>query len=194
MEVQFNPAQYTLTRQAEYFDAIPIGRAAQEGRRQFKKNNFYEFKTILYFDTYDTKQDVRKQVKKLTQFLEKDAQTHIPDELIFAWGEFAFIGNLININETYTMFHTDGNPVRAKVEIVIKGLVADGENSNKQPQEEVDATKVRDLIGTDELWMMAQKEYKDPQKWREIAKANNILNPRKHSTTRKLHLPSEVEK
>lgn len=190
MDVQFNPSEYTVSRAAQYFEAIPIGRAAQEGRLQFKKNSFYEFKTTLYFDTYDTKEDVRQEILKLGAFLDKDSVLHVPDEIIFAWGEFTFIGRLYNLNENYTMFHSNGNPIRAKVQITAKGLISDGTTSSETSTEQTNTTKVRNLTGIDELWMLAQKEYGNPNMWRGIAAANGILNPRKPTQTKQLKLPS----
>ena len=189
MDVQFNPAEYTVVRMAQYFEAIPIGREAKEGRMQFKKSSFHEFKTTLYFDTYDTKEDVRKEIRKLEAFLEKNPTFHIPDEIIFAWGEFTFVGRLQNISQTYTMFHSNGNPIRAKVQIEAKGIISDGTASSEVPKEEANNTKVRNLTGIDELWALAQKEYGDPNMWKGIASANGILNPRKHNHDKQLKLP-----
>ncbi|MDF2615250.1 MAG: hypothetical protein K0S71_3036 [Clostridia bacterium] len=190
MEVQFNPSEYSVNHTAQYFEAIPIGRDAKEGRMQFKRSSFYEFKTTLYFDTYDTKEDVRKEIRKLESFLEKDPVFHMPDEMIFAWGEFTFIGRLQTVTQNYTMFHSNGNPIRAKVQIEAKGIISDGTSSSAVPKEQVNNTKVRNLTGIDELWMLAQKEYGNPNMWKDIARANGILNPRKHSRTKQLRLPS----
>lgn len=190
MDVQFNPSEYTISRSAQYFEAIPIGRAAEEGILQFKRNSFHEFKTTLYFDTYDTKEDVRIEIRKIEAFLEKDSVYHMPDEMIFAWGEFTFIGKLQTVNQTYTMFHSNGSPIRAKVQIAAKGIISDGTTSNEAAKEETNNTKVRDLTGIDELWMLAQKEYGNPNKWKDIARANGILNPRKPARSKQLKLPS----
>jgi len=189
MKVQFNPETYSLSRNVEYQETIPIGRSAQEGKLQFKKNNFYEFSVTLIFDTYETKADVRAQIKKLNVFIEKDKSTKLPNTLIFAWGTFTFSGVLQSMSETYTMFHEDGNPIRAKVELKMKGLIEDGKNSSARAKEETSNKKVRHLIGIEGLWALAQKEYNDANKWRHIAKENKILNPRKAKKAGKLRLP-----
>lgn len=189
LKVQFNPETYSINKSSEYSETIPIGKSAHEGKMQFKKNSFYDFSVTLIFDTYETKADVRAQIKKLNVFLEKDSSTKLPSIIVFAWGTFTFSGYLQSMNETYTMFYENGTPIRAKVELKIKGLIEDGKSSFAQAKENQDNKKVRDLIGLDELWLLAQAEYNDANAWKHIAKENKILNPRKAWKAGKLRLP-----
>ena len=189
MEVQFNPETYSVSRNAEYQEIIPIGRSAYEGKMQFKKNDFYDFSVTLIFDTYETKTDVRKQVKQLNVFIEKDKTTKLPNIFVFAWGNFNFSGALQSISETYTMFHENGNPIRAKVELKARGLIGEEKGSSAKTKEETSNKKVKALIGIDELWALAEKEYNDANAWRKIAKENKISNPRKAHNAGKLKLP-----
>lgn len=184
MKVQFNPDAYTLARSSNYMEIIPIGREASEGKMQFKNSSFYDFKTTLLFDHYETKEDVRVEIKKLAAFLGKNTTTHIPDQMIFAWGTFIFTGFLVALNEHYIMFHSDGKPIRAKVEISLKGIVQDVTTSTNR--QKMVTEKVQKLIGVQQLWEIAQKEYNDPAKWRKIAELNGILNPRKIRSAQEL--------
>ena len=58
------------------------------------------------------------------------------------------------------------------------------------PHESPDRTKYRRINQREELWMLADTEYHDPSCWREIARENGILNPRKVDYTRRLKIPA----
>jgi nucleoid-associated protein YgaU len=51
-----------------------------------------------------------------------------------------------------------------------------------------DKTKRR-IFTTDPLWIIAAREYGDPEKWKEIAKANNIVDPLSIEAGRELVIP-----
>jgi len=106
--------------------------------------------------------------------------------MIFAWGTFIFSGFLIGMNENYIMFHSDGTPIRARVEISLKGLVQDVTETQKRQTKVTE--KVEKVIGVEQLWEIAQREYNDPSKWRKIAELNDILNPRKIQSAQQLKI------
>lgn len=41
-------------------------------------------------------------------------------QVIFAWSKFSFHGELCNVDSRYTMFNTDGNPIRGVIDISIR--------------------------------------------------------------------------
>ena len=49
--------------------------------------------------------------------------------------------------------------------------------SKQSPFESPDRTKTRVVVMGMSLWSIAWDEYNDCEKWRVIAKANNIMNP-----------------
>lgn len=65
----------------------------------------------------------------------------------FAWGEMSFWGELTGVDATYTMFDTEGEPVRAKVGITIREDAVNitnynpGESSNEMSESRVKAQK-----------------------------------------------------
>ncbi|OGH16811.1 MAG: hypothetical protein A3C30_00030 [Candidatus Levybacteria bacterium RIFCSPHIGHO2_02_FULL_40_18] len=54
---------------------------------------------------------------------------------------------------------------------------------------ETTAERVYEVKEGDNLWTIAEREYKDGYKWTEIAKANNITNPDVIEKGMKLNLP-----
>lgn len=127
-------------------------------------------------------------ISKLTKY---NHETHLPESILFSWGSLQFLGNATEVNITYEMFNREGKPVKAKIDMTIegeeKGILKD---IKANPNESPDRTKYRALGQVDELWMMAYDEYNDSSAWKEIAKENNILNPRKVDYTKMLKVPS----
>ena len=41
-------------------------------------------------------------------------------QVVFAWSKFSFHGELCNVDSRYTMFNTDGNPIRGVIDISIR--------------------------------------------------------------------------
>jgi nucleoid-associated protein YgaU len=57
------------------------------------------------------------------------------------------------------------------------------------PRQSADRTKQKTLKQGEQLWMLAAEEYEDPSRWRAIAEANGIDNPRKPPVGRNLVIP-----
>lgn len=116
---------------------------------------------------------------------------HTPPTVRFLWGKLDFEGRVEHSTVQYTMFAPDGTPVRATVDLVIcgeeRGLT---QHMAEYPFQSPDRTKERMLGAGDQLWMLAQEEYDDPGKWKVIAEANGILNPRKVESAVSLKVPS----
>ncbi len=116
---------------------------------------------------------------------------HAPPLVCFTWGNMEFVGHVISSTINFTMFNPQGMPVRMKVALEIKGEEADRMASQQaMPNQSPDRTKERFLPEGDQLWMLASNEYKDPAKWKVIAKANGILNPRAINKGVRLKVPS----
>ena len=125
------------------------------------------------------------------RLLKFNSETHQPPLVNFIWGPLDFEGRVESIHTTYTMFSSDGTPVRAKVDLRITGSERQDMNLAQQlPFESPDRTKERTLAQGDQLWMVASREYDDPAQWKVIAEANDILNPRKLETAATLKVPS----
>ena len=128
---------------------------------------------------------------ELMRLLKFNSETHQPPLVNFVWGPLDFEGRVESIHTTYTMFSSDGTPVRAKVDLRITGSERQDMNLARQlPFESPDRTKERTLAQGDQLWMVASREYDDPAQWKVIAEANDILNPRKLETATTLKVPS----
>lgn len=118
-----------------------------------------------------------EETEKLTQLLKIDGELHSPPAVKFCWGTLRFYGYVASVRANYTMFLSDGTPVRAKADVVLKSLLNPDDGKRMSPFESPDRTKVRVLREKEQLWQYAWEEYGDAERWREIAAANGIADP-----------------
>jgi len=188
IKVLFNPQQYSIDK-TNQFANIPI-----PGREspiiQFVRGESETLSMELFFDTYTYKdsEDVRNYTSKITDLMTIDPDIHAPKICSFAWNigkkNHYFTGIIEKVTTTYTMFLGNGTPVRAKLNVSARQFGEHQELRLHSP----DKTKRR-IFTSDPLWIIAAREYGDPEKWKEIAKANNIVDPLSIEAGRELVIP-----
>ena len=99
----------------------------------------------------------------------------MPPLLRLSWGSLNFTGHLIQCKQTFTLFSETGTPLRAWVECTFRQFTS---NIGTKDLHSPDVTKQRTIREGDSLWAMSAVEYSEAEKWREIARANGISNPR----------------
>lgn len=153
------------------WDWLRKGRADPKGHlAKAAKSNFLK-------TDHDDPDRVCDEIMSMVKFAQDD---HAPKRMQLVWGDLDFLGYVQSSSVTYTMFDPAGTPVRAKVDITVQGEEFNLSQTRVQmPPESPDRTKERTLAQGDQLWMLAGEEYDDPAQWKQIARANGILNPRK---------------
>lgn len=173
--VMFNPEEYSLDL-GNNFSEITIP-GLRTPPIQYTHGTLRQLKMELFFDTYEIQQDVRAATRKITSLLEKDTTTQAPPVLLFSWGSLTFKCVLESVGQRFTMFLSDGRPVRARLNVAFKEF----ESIDVEIERGffVGPPTVRNIIEGDTLSGLAGKFLGDPSAWREIARLNNIDNPRK---------------
>jgi nucleoid-associated protein YgaU len=99
--------------------------------------------------------------------------------VLFAWGSLTFTGVLVRANERFTMFLESGIPVRAQVQVSFHERVPAEEEAREVKRQTADFTH-RHVVGQGQtLSGIASAVYGDPTKWRPIAIANDLDDPRR---------------
>ncbi|MCM1192402.1 MAG: hypothetical protein NC123_10785 [Butyrivibrio sp.] len=94
---------------------------------EWKKKNQLTLSVSLFFNTLeklnqDAYEDVRNYVGQLYPYTNKDTDSSIGvEQIYFFWGSIAVAGLLTGMSVRYTVFAPDGKPVRAQVDISIRG-------------------------------------------------------------------------
>lgn len=189
--VLFNPSQYSISGGATYGSHNRSGKKnSNNNSSSSEKNNFLDsrLQTLsleLFLDTSgktllgkkpEDAIDVSVHVKKFMDMVRVKGEIHTPLIVRFCWGSLKFRGRVDDVNTTYTMFTSEGKPIRAKVTLKITEVRKLSEKY-MEPFESPDRTKARMITQGTTVWSIAQAEYGTPAMWREICQANQIPNP-----------------
>ena len=177
VEVMFNPTEYALESGNTYaWQTIP---GLSMPIAQFVSGEATSLTMDLFFDTYEKKEDVRQYTKKIVGLLDVDKDLHAPPVCEFVWGTLHFKGVLEKASSKFTMFLETGIPVRATVTVTFRAVYSVKEQFQHIPRQSADRTKQRTVRQGEQLWHIAAEEYEDPGLWREIARANGIVDPKR---------------
>ncbi|HWO25302.1 MAG TPA: LysM peptidoglycan-binding domain-containing protein [Kofleriaceae bacterium] len=188
----FNPTELQLAKQNTFAEiAIP---GLDVPPLQFVRGVGEKLTFDAIVDTSDSMEDVRKKyVNEIRKLLDIDKKIHAPPIVRFIWEDFSFIGVFESLNVTYTLFSDAGRPVRAKLGIALKQYrEKNAEPSPLTKKESSDVEKVHVVQRGETLSGIAEQAYGDPVQWREIARANGIVDPRTLEPGRVLTIPRLV--
>lgn len=186
--VMFNPPEYELQRTNQFAEVGIPGLGSS--LLQFVRGSAQTMTVELFFDTTDSQLDVRVFTARVVGLSALNAQTHAPPVLLFVWGSLVFSCVLESLTQRFDYFNSNGEPLRARLNVTLKGfdLLEDLLASN--PLESSDRTKRRVVREGDTLQSIAALLYDDPRLWRPIAEANELDNPLTIQVGQELIVPS----
>lgn len=188
ISVLFNPSEYSISGGASYLSSKDkSGTKNPEGmnKENYNGSKKQTLTLELFFDTSGKKilgqgsvvaTDVSKVTKKFVALTRPKGEVHAPPIVCFVWGSLHFRGYIPDIKTTYTMFTSEGMPVRAKMSLTITEARKTSEKY-MEPFESPDRTKARTVTEGISVFSIAQSEYGDADMWRVICTANNIEDP-----------------
>jgi hypothetical protein len=198
-EVLFNPSEYSLNKDNAFAQAAVPGLSSP--LLQFVHGNLRTLEMDLFFDTYeqhahagsltnDARSDVRALTSKVIDLMTINPATHAPPRVLFAWGQLAFKGVLARVSQRFTMFLDSGIPVRAQLQVAFSEWIDAVAEAKAIKRETADYTHAHTVGDGETLSSIAATSYGDPRKWRPIAIANELEDPRRLETGRTLEVPS----
>ncbi len=179
--VLFNPEEYSVNKDNNLaVQGIP---GLSGPIVQYVNGNLRTLEMELFFDTWDTptlqKKDVRKEfTNKIVGLLDIDAELHSPPLLLVSWSSLQFRCVLARVNQKFTMFDSDGKPVRARLTCTFDEVIDPEQESREVNRQTADFSKVHVVTQGERLIDIATRFYNDPQTWRPIAIANGLDDPR----------------
>ena len=185
--VLFNPTEYTFDRTNSY-KGTPIPGLGTP-LMQFVSGESDSLSMDLFLDDYtDPKgptslqqkeeKPLMKRLTDLTKLMEIDRDLHAPPPVRFNWGPLEFSAIIEKLGRKVTMFNPDGTPARATLSISFKEYRTLRQQLEDPRRESADKTKRRVVVGKEELWFIAAREYDDANEWTRIADANDLDDPR----------------
>jgi Contractile injection system tube protein/LysM domain len=205
IEVLFNPKSYSILKPVHWTEVTPT-RLLNAPELTFGGGSSRTMTLNLFFDVTEPIQrkgravvidDVRKETQKiaqLTRIYRDDKNKEIlPPVCKVSWGEaqkgydFPFYGVITSLTQNFTLFRSDGIPVRAELTVEFR------EYGRPEPdRRETDPELTTHLVVQgDTLSSIATKFYHNPALWRIIAEENQLDDPRNLSGAigRRLRIP-----
>ena len=143
----------------------------------------------LFFDTYETASDVSVHTDAIFALLSIERTTHAPPICRFRWGSFSFQGVVERVEGQFTLFAPNGTPVRATLDVTFREFVDLRTAIQAVPTESADHATTHTVTRGESLSAIAAQAYGDPARWRPIADANHLYNPRLISPGQVLAIP-----
>jgi nucleoid-associated protein YgaU len=185
--VLFNPTEYSFERTNSFKATAVPGLGSP--LLQFVSGESDRLSLDLFLDDYtDPKgptslpqkeaNPLTKRLADLFKLLEIDPKLHAPAPVRFNWGPLEFFAVIEKLSRKVTMFHPDGTPARATLSVSFKEYRTLRKQLEDPRRESADKTKRRVVVGREGLWLLAAREYDDPNEWVRIAEANDLDDPR----------------
>ncbi len=195
--VMFNPESYTIAKSVTWSPPPSSGGGSGKTDRKvnaptltFGGGGSRQLTLELFFDITDANQragatpDVRNetnQIVALTRMVRGDQGHEEPPYVCeVAWGQapngsdFPFKGVITNLTQKFTLFAPDGRPLRANLNVTFLEFLPPEEDQRKTDPELTSHIVRRG----DTLSRIAADVYSDPTRWRIIASANRLSDPR----------------
>jgi nucleoid-associated protein YgaU len=193
--VLFNPTEYTIEESPSYSSQK---RLSQSPEVHYTGKTVKKLSMELFFDTYESKTDVRVHTGKIAKLREFERINDRPAMVVLTWGknpdngvtnDFPFVCFLESLRQQFVLFLSNGTPVRAKLSVVFSEYTDTEKERKKNKPSSPDRTKTYIVKAGDTLTGIAGLFYRDSRMWRPIARKNNIPNPRKLEPGRRLTIP-----
>lgn len=164
--------------------AKKLGAKFSPTERSFGKKPYFKgtekssFTVTLFYDTYEQGTDVTEETEKIKDLLmptvAQKSGKH-PPICVFRWHQFTYRGIITSLDQKFTMFLSNGQPVRAELTLTFTPIYTAQEEKKMSGREA--CRQLWTVKSGDRLYLIANKIYKDPAMWPVIAEYNNIDNP-----------------
>ncbi|MFO7583565.1 MAG: hypothetical protein R6W69_02460 [Anaerolineales bacterium] len=206
IECQFNPSELTISKETSWEgETSPSFNAPW---LQFAGGQAATYSLSLFFDSYSFEsspnvtdpKDVRELTNQLLSLTLRGAGKSMflvpfssPPIVTFVWGKITlFMAVVEKVEISYTMFSSDGLPIRAKADVSFKQQdFMDDIMPAQNPTSRTDSRKTRRVTSGQRLDQIAHEEYGDARYWRLLAEANRMDDPFTLSDGQLLVIPQE---
>lgn len=190
-EVMFNPQEYSLKYEIESDASQGIGTSGSEPT--FKKIKPQDLSLDFTIDGTGVSGEDVDVPEKVSEFLnvayKYKGDEHRPRYLKVSWGTLVFKCILKTASVKYTLFNSDGTPIRAKINATFNGFIEDQLRAAEEASSSPDLTHRRTVQEGDTLPLMCYRIYGDSKYYLQVAEANDLTNFRNLKTGQKIYFP-----
>ena len=179
---QFNPKEVTIAKQAKW-ERKPTKGAKKSGPPEFSGSDPCKLTLEMFLDATGAHDaSVVDTVEKLFGCCVPTDESHgkkkpAPPLVALQWGKVtSFPAFVTSVNAKYTLFDSDGTPIRALCSISLEEMPDEPWRQNPTSGG-LSARRAHTLVEGDSLASVAYAEYGDPNLWRPLAAYNSIDDP-----------------
>jgi nucleoid-associated protein YgaU len=183
VDCMFNPFEYSVVKSNTYIEDPK--NQSDIPQFTFQKAGAQKLRLDLFFDTYETGEDVSRITEKLWKLMETNTRQPTgptdklpPPEVVFEWGVMHFRAIITDVTVKFTLFKVDGTPVRALVNVSFWQNKDKNEYRHQNPTSGGgNIQRVWQVMADDRLDAIAYEVYGDATRWRMIADSNKLRDP-----------------
>lgn len=193
---QFNPKEVTIAKSAKW------GRDSSKGANKAAPPEFNgadpcKLTLEMFFDATSTQDaavvDAVESLFACCVPTPTSKPKPTPPLVVLRWGTISsFPAFVTSVSAKYTLFASNGTPIRALCSVALEEMPGDPEKQNPTSGG-YDVRRVHRLVAGDTLASVAYAEYGDPTQWRPLAAYNGIDDPMRLRIGSTLLLPSPEE-
>jgi hypothetical protein len=198
----FNPEKYTVSKSLQLAEVNIPG--LDSPVVQYVRGQTEKISMELFFDTTDygmadTVNDVRSLTTGVYTLLKVNGDLHAPTRVQLHWGNGGHMTShgtkidpwlvLESVSEEFSLFSPAGIPLRAKLTVSFREAWTIEQQLTETPRHSSDRTRIHRVVRGETISQIALAEYSDPERWRAIADANQVDNPRRLTPGEQLTIP-----
>jgi hypothetical protein len=196
IQALFNPQTLTITKATMWRSSPKPG--SDTSTAQFLYGEPAMLTVELFFDTYERRQRVTEHTQAVFALttIQEHGELHRPPLCRLQWGNFNISDIyqcewvLQNLTQQFSLFLADGTPVRATLGCTFQQWRSDAIEARLLDKKSADVAKTRTVRRGETLSSIAAEEYQDPTRWRPIAEANGLNDPRQLQPGQVLVIPA----
>jgi hypothetical protein len=210
IECMFNPKEYSMAKRNNWGSPKSGGSGSSNSgtnvpKQQYSGGQPATLTMQLFFDTYvgaSGSEDVREEyTSKIWALAEVDpglqdntTTKSRPPRVRFQWGPaWSFVAVITSITQKFTLFSSDGTPVRATLDVTFQQIADDSQLPGTNPTSGGTGGERQWTVKEgDTLAAIAYDAYGDAGRWRTIADANRLTGVRELRPGTRLGLPARA--
>jgi LysM repeat protein len=195
--VMLNPTSFNDSSTISYNKDKSFGQAAQTPRFGAVGPKKISFEIMLdgtgvFYNALSAAfaKSVKDQITELKDLVYLyDGSKHSPNVVQLLWGSFLFYGCLENMKESYVLFKSSGEPLRANINLTFTEYKTPQEVSNEANLSSPDLTHIVKVVEGDTLMLLCNRFYKDSSYYPEVARINGLTSFRNLKPGMKIKFP-----
>lgn len=196
-EADINPEKFTHNHSISYTE--PTNASSEGNTPKFKSIGPESVSFTLHYDATgiiktNADRDVNESIEALKEITYVyDGTIHRSNYLVISWGTFIFACTLDSIKVDYTMFKSDGTPLRATADVSFKAYTNESTRKIMAQKSSPDLTHQKIMTEGFSLPLLSQEIYNSPDYYLKLAAFNNLDTFRSVRPGTKIMLPPLIK-